>query len=230
MIIDPSYLPKKQIRKKTDVGITCLSINSNDNSVVVIGTESGSIFEGSLNSPAVIHGPDDNPGSSEWYDPIKIPFAPHFGRVNQVKCSPFDRNIFLSCGSDQQVRIYSLLHPYAPVQVIPLEETSGKSLAWSLSRPLVFAVGCQNHKLLIFDLRTVKDVSKALTMPLELKASEKLIPFPLTSVAFNGINQGLIATGDGFGRVHVWKLTSKLISKNPDEIQILNHIGDTKDD
>ena len=116
MIIDPSYLPKKQIRKKTDVGITCLSVNSNDNSVVVIGTESGSIFEGSLNSPSVIHGPDENPG--EWYDPIKIPFAPHFGRVNQVKCSPFDRNIFLSCGSDQEVRIYSLLHPYAPIQVL----------------------------------------------------------------------------------------------------------------
>ena len=115
MIIDPSYLPKKQIRKKTDVGITCLSVNSNDNSVVVIGTESGSIFEGSLNSPSVIHGPDENPG--EWYDPVKIPFAPHFGRVNQVKCSPFDRNIFLSCGSDQEVRIYSLLHPYAPIQV-----------------------------------------------------------------------------------------------------------------
>ena len=92
------------------------------------------------------------------------------------------------------------------------------------------AYKCQNHKLLIYDLRTSKDLSKALTLPLELKASEKLIPFPLTSVAFNGINQGLIGTGDGFGRVHVWKLTSKLMSKNPDEIQILNNIGDTKED
>ena len=116
------------------------------------------------------------------------------------------------------------------LQVVPLEETSAKSVAWSLSRPLVFAVGCQNHKLLIYDLRTAKDVAKALTLPIELKASEKLIPFPLTSVAFNGKNQGLIATGDGFGRVHIWKLTPKLMSKNPDEIQILNHIGNEKED
>ena len=116
------------------------------------------------------------------------------------------------------------------LQVVPLEETSAKSVAWSLSRPLVFAVGCQNHKLLIYDLRTAKDVAKALTLPIELKASEKLIPFPLTSVAFSGKNQGLIATGDGFGRVHIWKLTPKLMSKNPDEIQILNHIGNEKED
>ena len=86
--------------------------------MLIFGTESGSIFEGSLNNPVIVHGPEKT--EMEWYDPVKIPFSPHFGRVHSVQFSPFDRNIFLSCGSDQQIRIYSLIHPHAPVQVYRL--------------------------------------------------------------------------------------------------------------
>ena len=110
------------------------------------------------------------------------------------------------------------------------DDTSASSLAWSWSRPLVFAAGCQNHKLIIYDLRSAKELSKATSSPLELKASEKLIPFPLTSVCFNVKNHGLIATGDGFGRVHLWRLTSGLISKNPDETKILSSLENIQED
>ena len=166
----------------------------------------------------------------EWHDPVKVTFQGHQGRVNDLKFSPFEHNVFLSCGSDQQIRIYSLIYPYSPVHVIPLDDTSPASLSWSWSRPLVFAAGCQNNKLIIFDLRSAKELSKATSSPLELKASEKLIPFPLTSVSFNARNYGLIATGDGFGRVHVWKLTAGLISKSPDENKILSSLGNIKED
>ena len=75
--------------------------------------------------------------------------------------------------------------------------------------------------------RSAKNIAKATTLVLELKASEKLIPFPLTSVAFisrNGL-QGLIGTGDGFGRVHIWKLTPALVSRDPDENKILSNLS-----
>ena len=166
----------------------------------------------------------------EWHDPVKVTFQGHQGRVNDLAFSPFEHNLFLSCGSDQQIRIYSLIYPFSPIHVIPLDETSASSLAWSWSRPLVFAAGCQNHKLMIFDLRSAKELSKAISTPLELKASEKLIPFPLTSVSYNVRNHGLIATGDGFGRVHLWKLTTGLISKNPDETKILSALGNIQED
>ena len=77
----------------------------------------------------------------------------------------------------------------------------------------------------LFDLRAAKNISKATTMAQELKASEKLIPFPLTSVSFSAKNPGLICTGDAFGRVHIWKLTPSYFSKNPDENKILATIG-----
>ena len=91
--------------------------------------------------------------------------------------------------------------------------------------PLVFAAGCHNHKLKLFDLRAAKNISKATTLAQELKASEKLIPFPLTSVSFSAKSPGLICTGDAFGRVHIWKLTPSYFSKNPDENKILATIG-----
>lgn len=69
-----------------------------------------------------------------------------------------------------------------------------------------------------------------MTAPLELRGSEKLIPFPLTSIAFNGKNQGLMAAGDGFGRVHIWKLSPMLMSKNPDEPKILAELGNIQDE
>ena len=77
----------------------------------------------------------------------------------------------------------------------------------------------------LFDLRAAKNISKATTLAQELKASEKLIPFPLTSVSFSAKNPGLICTGDAFGRVHIWKLTPTYFSKNPDENKILATIG-----
>lgn len=224
MLVDPRYLQKTGLvlKRKTDVGITCLSKNMLDESTIIFGTESGGIFEASLTNANPIHVHEDE----EWHDPIKVPFVGHHGKVNAIEFSPFERNIFLSCGSDQEIRIYSLLHPYAPVHVIPIEDTSAASLAWSWSRPLVFAAGCYNHKLLIYDLRAAKNMSQATTLALELKASEKLIPFPLTTVEFGASKtNGLLATGDGFGRVHVWKLTPKYMSRNPDENKILADLG-----
>ncbi len=227
MLIEPRYLQKSGLgmKRKTDVGITSLSKNALDNSSVAFGTESGGVFVASLTSDNLIHVNYANE-DEEWHDPIKISFAGHSGRINDLQFSPFERNIFITCGSDQEIRLYSLLHPYSPIHVIPLEETSATSLAWSLSRPLVFASGCLNHKLVIYDLRSAKNLSKATTLALELKASEKLIPFPLTSVEFGPKNSGgLIGTGDGFGRVHIWKLTAYYISGNPDENTILASLG-----
>ena len=57
MIVEARHLPKIGIiRKKTDVGITCLSQASDDHSMIVFGTESGAILEGSLTTPTIIHG------------------------------------------------------------------------------------------------------------------------------------------------------------------------------
>ena len=41
--------------------------------------------------------------------PIKFAFRPHHGPVYGCSCSPYHRNLFLTCSTDMSVRLYSLL-------------------------------------------------------------------------------------------------------------------------
>ena len=79
---------------------------------------------------------------------------------------------------------------------------------------MAFASAIQDNTLQLHDL--VKSSS------LDLKASERTTKgggsgtggLPLTSVSFNCRERSLLATGDGYGRVHVWKLTEEFTSGN----------------
>ena len=42
-------------------------------------------------------------------DPVTLSFSGHKGCVLDIQCSPFSRDFFLSCGSDHEIRLYSLL-------------------------------------------------------------------------------------------------------------------------
>ena len=227
--LSPDHFPRSlgvKSRSNTEVGITSLSVNHEDVNVFIIGTEPGAIFQGSLASVSLITSApvesfSETEDAGEWYDPVVATFASHNGgRIIDIRFSPFHRDIFLSAGSDQEIRVYSLLHPHAPVQVIHVDQTGISCVSWSLSRPLVLVASGQNNKLYFHDLSKKEDRN-----PLEVKASEKLIPFPLTFVEFNGSNSSLVATGDGFGRVHVLKLPGELISMDHNEIKLLDDLS-----
>ena len=214
-------------RSNTEVGITCLSVNNEDANVFILGTEPGAIFQGSLASMSLITPTSRNDqfleleNGGDWYDPVTSTFASHIGgRIIDIRFSPFHRDVFLSVGSDQEIRIYTLLHPHAPIHVIHVEQTGISCVAWSFSRPMIIVASGQNNRLYFHDL-SKKDDKNAL----EVKATEKTIPFPLTFVEFNGSNSSLVATGDGFGRVHILKLPSNLMSMDHNEIKLLNELS-----
>ena len=207
-------------KSSLEMGITALSLNYEDQSVVVIGTEAGALFQGSLVSEALVEGSTNN------YDPVVSTFAGHLGgQVVDVKFSPFHRNVFLSVGSDQEIRVYSLLHPHNAIRTIFVEDGGVSSLSWSPQRPTVFAATGRNNLLTFFDLS-----AKSNPQILQIKASETSVPFPLTFTAFNRYNNRLLAAGDGFGRVHVWKLHSKLVSTLNNELNILKSMIVVEDD
>ncbi len=72
-----------------------------------------------------------------------------------VQCSPFHRDIFLSLGSDQEIRVHSLLSPGAPSYVVHREESGISSVCWSPVRPVVFSAATLDGSLLVYDLRLV---------------------------------------------------------------------------
>jgi WD40 repeat protein len=82
---------------------------------------------------------DSGGGEVEWRDPVSVTFSGHGGRVVAIHCSPFHRDVFASAGSDQEIRIYSLLQPHAPTHVIHQEETMGgiAEIEWSPVRPML---------------------------------------------------------------------------------------------
>ncbi len=45
----------------------------------------------------------------ELASPVTLSYEPHIGPVYAVDGSPFHRNLFLSCGTDTTVNLYSIL-------------------------------------------------------------------------------------------------------------------------
>ena len=105
-----------------------MALNSEDKDIFIMGTEPGTIFQGICmrfdinpqNRPRALSGslmsefpaapPDDHgmnfdadDGSvTEFRDPVSVVFGGHGGRVVDVRCSPFHRDIFASAGSDHE--------------------------------------------------------------------------------------------------------------------------------
>lgn len=76
----------------------------------MVGSENGGIYKCSLQSsiPSLdIHSTVTM--ETEFKSPIKFSFRPHYGPVYGISCSPFHRNLFLSCATDATTRLYSLL-------------------------------------------------------------------------------------------------------------------------
>lgn len=104
-------------------------------------------------------------------------FARHVGPVHDASCSPFHRNLFLTCAADGEARVYSMLQVPAPLAPLPhyacrsicritlmlrvqsrpvlaLEPGSGflYAAAWSYSRPAVFGIAGEDGVVHVVDL------------------------------------------------------------------------------
>ncbi len=223
--LSPEALPrslKVSARSSTEVGITCLSINSEDIDIAMAGTEAGAIYQLDLSAEDSL-----SYGSGGAH----ALFSPHRGRVVDVACSPFHRDVFASLGSDQRVQVHSLLSPQMTLLVLhhggagPLT-----ALEWSPARPslLMAAAAEPDAALAILEVHPATTVSSSSASTGTASASEMLCAserqvasLALTSLAFN---RNLVAAGDSLGRVHVWKLSSKLATAKPQEMRILNEL------
>ena len=90
----------KTAKTSGEIGVTCLSTNWEDPTVVALGTEAGAIFQGSLTTTDLVH---EASAGQDLYDPVVAAFQGHYGgQVVDIKFSPFHRDIFLSLGSDKE--------------------------------------------------------------------------------------------------------------------------------
>ncbi|XP_033102950.1 WD repeat-containing protein 34-like [Anneissia japonica] len=193
--------------KEPSLGVTCLSFWPEDQTSMVIGSESGGLYK--CNMPEDLTEGEDLVANLA----ITFKFHPHQGPVYSTHCSPFHHNLFLSCSSDACARIHSLLESQ-PIVVCEPGDSYLFSARWSPVRPLVFAVGTAEGRLLLFDLKK----SKA-TPVLNLEINKKGVP--VYTLEFNHIRQSLLACGDSEGTVRVWRLSDELCHQGSREVELL---------
>ncbi|GFG35753.1 hypothetical protein Cfor_03930, partial [Coptotermes formosanus] len=146
-----------------ELGVTCFSFTAHDSTTFVVGVDGG----GLLHCSTIAAKPAPVCSDMPLRDPVLNAFDKHQGAVTCVQSSPHHENMFISCGTDNEIRIYHMKQT-TPVQIIYVE-AGVVGLEWSLAHPNLFAAwgnisGCVDF----YNLRTGEVIPS-----LQLPSSEK---------------------------------------------------------
>ncbi|NXP49243.1 WDR34 protein, partial [Heliornis fulica] len=224
-------VPRSMWLKKFDwgeaaVGVTSLSFSHFDPRVFVVGVEGG--YSLKCSSAAETPARCGMSSSVPLRAPAEFTFSPHGGPVYSVSCSPFHRrvlrggqaltvNLFLSCGTDGQVHLHSMLQPQ-PLISLQLSKKYLFCVRWSPVRPLVFAAASGEGDVHLFDFQKS---SQKPALTLKQAAGER----PVYCLEFNLRHTQLLAAGDAAGVVRVWQLSSDFTEQGPREMHHLEQLA-----
>ncbi|NXC25326.1 WDR34 protein, partial [Campylorhamphus procurvoides] len=221
-----------QLRKlawaEAAVGVTSLSFSPLDPHVFVVGVEGGCCLRCSTAAPALALLP---PGSSvPLRAPAELAFSPHAGPVYSVSCSPFHRqNLFLSCGTDGQVHLHSMLQTQ-PLFALQLSQKYLFCVRWSPVRPLVFAAASGEGKYLQEPPLGHQMKLAGSTQKPTVSLKQALSHCPVYCLEFNSKQTQLLAAGDAAGTVKVWQLSSDFTEQGPREMHHLEQLASESTD
>ncbi|XP_044761503.1 cytoplasmic dynein 2 intermediate chain 2-like [Coccinella septempunctata] len=157
--IKPPLIAKSKVTKsKNDaktsdhgVGITCFDFSKHLPDMFVVGTEGGLIIQCSTSKPNKIKGGTE---IDPLYDPVYQYYNPHESSVISVQFSKVKKDVFLTSGSDRQIRIY-VIDQEDPARVI-FDNYSLDILYWVPNeKQFVFGYG-GNSKIHVFNVITGK--------------------------------------------------------------------------
>ncbi|XP_068012177.1 cytoplasmic dynein 2 intermediate chain 2 isoform X1 [Melanerpes formicivorus] len=195
---------RKLARGEAAVGVTSLSFSPLDPCVLVVGAEGGAPLK-------------CRPAAACRRAPAELAFAPHAGPVYSLSCSPFHRNLFLSCGTDGQVHLHSMLQPQ-PLLALQLSQQYLFCVRWSPARPLLFAAAAGEGVVHLFDL------GKSSQKP-AVSMEQSVGQGPVHCLEFNCRQPQLLAAGDASGTVRVWQLSSDFTEQGARELKHLEQLA-----
>mmetsp|Transcript_27534 Transcript_27534/g.38011 ORF Transcript_27534/g.38011 Transcript_27534/m.38011 type:complete len:548 (+) Transcript_27534:45-1688(+) len=151
--------------------------------------------------------------------PIKAEFTPSSGPIHSVHCSPFQRNVFSSCGIDGVVHIWNTLQA-EPVLWLEPASVYLYQVQWSPFRPLVFATSTGDGRIALYDFLNSR-LHPAKMIDVCGKAE------PVYSIAFNShLREYLAATaGDS---LKVFELGENFTEARGSEQRLLNELADSE--
>uniref|UniRef100_A0A7R9V7G1 Uncharacterized protein n=1 Tax=Chlamydomonas euryale TaxID=1486919 RepID=A0A7R9V7G1_9CHLO len=177
-------------------------------STFMVGSEGGRVFKCYMDmNDAALKEFAKSAAANERVElrcPIKdADYSQHAGAVYGLECSPFHRDLMLTCGYDGCVHLYHSLKNQHLMEVVP---SAGPlyQVAWSPIRPLVFAACGHDGRVHFYDLGRVKGlVSPVLTMDASPEGK------PTYSIAFNKKKPEMFATAGASG-IQIWRLPANL--------------------
>ncbi|XP_047119540.1 cytoplasmic dynein 2 intermediate chain 2-like [Schistocerca piceifrons] len=176
-----------------ELGIMCFSFFKQDSSSFVVGVEGGGVLRCSTltSKPSTVSDPD-----IPLTDPVLSSFQHHIGAVTCVMCSPHDRDLFVSCGTDETLHIYSYLQN-APMQCVHTRGI-GVSLTWWPTEDNLIAVWGTSLEII-----NVLNCDKI--------AAPKLNGlYPISCVSSHPQSTYMVAIGNVRGSAAVWRVPLKM--------------------
>lgn len=211
-------------------GGTCMAFDTKatgDSSTFVMGTEGGRIFKcwydvSEMTAKEFSKAVEAGGKSPDLRSPVKdMDYDRHAGAVFGIDWSPFQNDLFISCGTDGVIHLRHLLKQQS---LLVLEPASAYlyGVAWSPFRPLVFATWSGDGCCYLYDLLRVKDlVRPVLVLPVNSGA-------PVYAAQFNQKRPDLFATGDAMG-IKIWRLPASLTGVRRGETTLIKRMAGADD-
>ena len=179
-----------------EIGITCLSFSHKNTNALYVGTENGNVLKCSTDSK--LKGKIDVKGTS-YNVPFIQAYKGHIGSVSAIEACPHKENIFLTCGSDKLMHIYSV-QQQVPLMVIESCSRYFLTAEWSSFSTTVFFGSTKEGLVLAYNL-----LEDAIT-PVESIVVQKS-NVPVIALCYNTKQRDIMATGDKMGIVKIWKVS-----------------------
>ncbi|XP_012261873.2 cytoplasmic dynein 2 intermediate chain 2-like isoform X1 [Athalia rosae] len=170
------------------LSVTALDFSTKDPTTFVIGTSCGGLYQCSIDHDAPIEGTIDT------FDPVVNDYERHQGSITSVMFTALgDR--FVTSATDKEIRIYNVMQ-FISWHTILVEDTS-IGLSWVPGNQEIIAAFGAGQTITFYNLETCKSVTNSL-----LDNSSK----DTSCLKFN-TKRDLLAIGDTYGSLGVWKLS-----------------------
>lgn len=176
--------------------------------VMLLGMESGDVFRtkpgNTIGGTAPTAAKDTSAGGLNVLEVDH--FEAHRGPVHGVDCSPFFRNLFLTCSSDGSLRLFSTLERTPLLTMEPSSDSRGYlyGAMFSPTRPGVFACVSRSSQLMIYDMLDSR------AKPSVVADAGGADGAPVSAMTWSKAVTDLVATGDTKGTLRLWQLSSQL--------------------
>ncbi|XP_050296697.1 cytoplasmic dynein 2 intermediate chain 2-like [Anthonomus grandis grandis] len=192
-ILNSNSKISKSLLDKNDLGIVCFDFSIHQPDIFVVATEGGVLARCSVLGATELKGPSiDKP----YWDPVYTFYEPHKGEISIVKFCLQRKDLFLTSGTDGEIRIY-LLDQEDPAQII-FTKSPITDFSFIPHEEKLLACCGEQGTLEVFHLESGKNI--------ELHFNARPRKRLLTNLTIHNFRTNFVALGNNNGEVQLWNV------------------------